>query len=532
MGMARLRHGALCAALAMVIVVPCAMGAVPVYRIIPIVPSRSDLVPTALNRYGQVTGTLGTGLTGHHAFIYSNGQLWDLGTLATPTRPGDVLNAAINDYGVVVGTAVSPDYNTSLGFIYQNGAMTPLPTAGFNACQAAAINDSGLIVGSCSNLVSSETDAFPEIFENGQAMTIPSLVGRAVAVNDYGQVLIADAHIANLGAAIIYNHDQGSVTYLPRLPTADGTSGPILPYAINNSGQVAGTLVKNPAIEEFSASEDVVLYADGRARDFGAPTDAPAPGAGAAVYNLSLNNAGQMVGYWVSYSPVYFTSGMFLYTGGTRIDDLNALVDPDDPNAGYVHIFAPSAINDDGWIIGLGSDTRTDNGVAVMLAPKTPFPPMVELRASESSVLVPNTLTLSWIDQSVTSCTASGGAPGDGWAGTVSAHGGQLHARPGTNGTYTYTLTCEGAAGSATSQVTVKVQMYPSVAEEPAGGGGAVDWLFVSLLGVLVGCRIPFRRCDLTHRPAVTDHAHPELPKQSRLSVLALARRESNTGET
>ncbi len=507
----------MCIALAMSMPVTCAGATVPAYRIVPVMPSRSDLVPTAINRSGQVTGTLGTNLSGHHVFLYSNGHLLDLGTLATPSGPGDIVSPALNDYGVVVGTAVSPDYITSLGFMYDNGAMTPLPTAGFNACGAAAINQSGLIVGSCAYGISTDAPAWPAIFANDEAMPIPSLMGRAVAVNDYGQVLIADGHVANLGAAIIYSRDQGSVTYLPHLPTAAGTAGPILPHAINNSGQVAGILVKVPgsdvvSIDHWTASEDVVVYADGRARDLGAPTDAPVVGAGAAVGALGLNNAGQMTGSWISYSTFggSLKDGTFLYIRDTRIEDLNTLVDPEDPNAGYIQIYAAYGINDDGWIVGLGYDRRTDNAVAVMLVPKTPFPPMVELRASESAVLVPNTLTLSWIDQGVTSCAASGGAPGDGWAGIVSAHGGQLHARPGANGTYTYTLTCDGTAGSATSQVTVKVQMYPSIAEGPSGGGGggAVDLLLVSLLAVLVRCRIPLRRRSFDSTYGLPQTAH------------------------
>jgi probable HAF family extracellular repeat protein len=101
--------------------------------------------PWFINDRGQIAGnsTLAGDAT-HHAFVWDQGALTDLGTLG-----GD--NSAanwINDSGLVVGRADVPGSLTHHGFIWKHGVMTDLGVIGGDACSTAyAVNSSGVIVG-------------------------------------------------------------------------------------------------------------------------------------------------------------------------------------------------------------------------------------------------------------------------------------------------------------------------------------------------------------------------------------------------
>jgi probable HAF family extracellular repeat protein len=74
-----------------------------------------------INNAGQVTGISFTPTGTYHAFLYSNGQMLDLGTLGGPTSQA----YGINDAGQVTGTAdaASGAYHA---FLYSNGQMMDL----------------------------------------------------------------------------------------------------------------------------------------------------------------------------------------------------------------------------------------------------------------------------------------------------------------------------------------------------------------------------------------------------------------------
>jgi len=108
----------------------------------------------AINNEGEVTGASGTSPVGpDHAILYSNGQMRDLGGL-----PGYSNNTglAINDAGQVVGTAFNVNSSISRAFLYSNGQMQDLnnmidPSLGLTLSDARAINDSGQIVANGGN---------------------------------------------------------------------------------------------------------------------------------------------------------------------------------------------------------------------------------------------------------------------------------------------------------------------------------------------------------------------------------------------
>jgi hypothetical protein len=89
--------------------------------------------------------------------------------------------------------------------------------------------------------------------------------------------------------------------------------------------------------------------------------------------------------------------------------------------------------------------------------------PTVTLTASSSSVSSGAAATLTWSSTNATSCTASGG-----WSGSEPTSG---SASTGAlSSTTTFTLTCDGAAGSAPASASTTVSVQSS-----SGGGGTVS---------------------------------------------------------
>jgi hypothetical protein len=114
-----------------------------------------------------------------------------------------------------------------------------------------------------------------------------------------------------------------------------------------------------------------------------------------------------------------------------------------------------------------------------------PAAPTLTLAAS--SIVVPNSTTITWSSVNATGCTGSGG-----WSGTL-ATGGTQSVKPTAAGTDTYTLTCANAKGSsAPSSVNLTVTAPSS------GGGGALDVLTLwGLAGIGVARILRLRACVL-----------------------------------
>lgn len=113
------------------------------------------LVPDTANGFSVANGLNDkddvVGVSGDHAFLYRRGTLTDLGTL-----PGDASSSAnaINNNGEIVGASVAVDGVTSRAFIYVNGQMydlnslldTAIPIAGsVKLEEAVGINSHGWI---------------------------------------------------------------------------------------------------------------------------------------------------------------------------------------------------------------------------------------------------------------------------------------------------------------------------------------------------------------------------------------------------
>lgn len=152
---------------------------------------------TDLNDAGQVLGFNGPGLIpGTHAFIHSNGETVDLGTLGgNDARPYDLNNA-----GQAVGTADLADNSTSHAFLWDDGVMRDLGTLGGRSSVATAVNERGQAVGfSDVALGGSERHAF--FYSDGRMIDLTEWLGMSfndvagfntasVVLNDLGQIAL------------------------------------------------------------------------------------------------------------------------------------------------------------------------------------------------------------------------------------------------------------------------------------------------------------------------------------------------------
>lgn len=128
--------------------------------------------------------------------------------------------------------------------------------------------------------------------------------------------------------------------------------------------------------------------------------------------------------------------------------------------------------------------TLTCDGVASstsVVAANAPPIPTVSLSLAPASVPAGQPSTLTWSTTNATSCIASGA-----WAGNQGSSG-SIAVAQAIAGTYTYSLACTGAGGSASGSVTLGVtdltgNVTPVVIDSgPAGVNGIINVPFVSV---------------------------------------------------
>ena len=314
-------------------------------------PGQSNSWPTAINGQNQVVG-------GHdvnyetHGFVWHNGTVTDLGTLAG----GDYSIAeAINRNGDIVGESGSYSEPGAIhAVLWHGGAIHDLGTLGGTSV-ATAINGSGVIVGS-SQLQPSGAQFRAVMWRQGVMRVLPTIAGsyydmptvlnavgdaagytlqpsgtphaalwtngtvqdlgegRAIALNNLGQVLVQGAD----SYPFIWDHGR-KITFPASVLTAT---------ALNDCGQVAGTY-----LPVGSAQEHGFLWQRGVLTDLG------------ELSPISLNNEGQVLaGSTTTYGLAY------VWDHGTVTQLL--------PETGTTAM--PTLINDNGLVTGIsGYETAT-----------------------------------------------------------------------------------------------------------------------------------------------------------------------------
>jgi probable HAF family extracellular repeat protein len=200
--------------------------------------------------------------------------------------------------------------NTCMPFLWQNGAMTALPTLGGNNGAVNQINKYGEMAGLAENSTPDPGCTAPQVLQfkpvtwaNGKVHELDTLDGdldgAAFAINDHGQVAGA-------------------------------------------SGQCSGF---NPSILENLSPRHALLWEKGAVIDLG---NLGGNGQGFGNLALNLNNQGQVVGQSDLAGDANFHA--FLWTKATGIEDLGTV-------NGDVNSVA-LGINDSGEIVGLSLDAN------------------------------------------------------------------------------------------------------------------------------------------------------------------------------
>jgi probable HAF family extracellular repeat protein len=346
------------------------------YRVISLgVPLGGSASSTAaINSLGFIAGASNvTGNLDEHAVLWLYGFPLDLGTLGGPNSA--VLWPGLNDLGQAVGisdTANTDPYgepwscgaflpashqgHTCVGFLWQWGTMTPLPTLGGNNGFATGINNHRQAVGWAENTVHDPTcnAQAPQVLQfeavvwgprAGQLQQLSPYPGdpdgAATGINDREQVIgisgICQNAVGNQSAAHALLWQNGTPMNLGNL----GGTAWNTPMALNNNGLIVGfsdlTGDQNGANPNFHAFS---WMQPGPMQDLGTLS-------GDAISEaLGVNEQAQIVG--VSFAAGFSNPRAFIYENGA-MTDLNTLA-PDSP----LYLQVAQDINNSGVIAGMG----------------------------------------------------------------------------------------------------------------------------------------------------------------------------------
>jgi probable HAF family extracellular repeat protein len=318
----------------------------------------------AINSKGWVTGfSFLPGDANLHALLWRRGVKTDLGTLGGPnsTPNGFMDSASVNERGEIAGAAESSaadplgenfflcNFPDGLGllclpFLWEDGAMMPLPTLGGNNGAAFQINNRGQAVGAAENTTHDPTCVAPQvlqfkpvIWEEGVIQELPTISGDpdgvAFAINDRGQAVGVSADCTlTPGHALLWQ--DGNVT---DMGTLSGLA--LAPTDINNQSQVVGTAFDN------ANTNRAFLWQNGVAIDLGT-----LPGDVMGHAN-AINDKGQVIGQSV---PGNSLPRGFIWQNGV-MTDLNTLISADS----NLYLFDPQDINSRGEIVGQAIEKNT-----------------------------------------------------------------------------------------------------------------------------------------------------------------------------
>jgi len=325
-----------------------------------------------------------------HAILWQGRSKRDLGTLGglnssafgSPNATGQVVGEAETshpdpngeDFCGFYGSGAPWSGTTCLGFLWQDGSMTPLATLGGYNGAASAINNRGVVAGNAETARRDSTcppydpsqgqyqvlENKPVVWENGRIRELPTYKddpdGFAIAINDYGQAAGGSGVCSTFNVinglylspvhALLWDH--GKVTNLGSLGGNFGNQA----HAINNRGQVVGA---------SDLAGDAVFHGFLWSQSTGIEDIPPVPGDTYSVA-LAINDPGVVTG--VSIDATFTNLHAFVVVDGAPTD-LNTLIAADSS----LQLETACGINSRGEITGLAVEKSTGQYRGYLLIP-------------------------------------------------------------------------------------------------------------------------------------------------------------------
>jgi probable HAF family extracellular repeat protein len=189
-----------------------------------------------INERGQAGGQTQVGVESwgphYRAAYYENGTVEDIGDFGG----WNSFTSGINARGYTVGTAQSKGAGGPYhAFLYDGKSLNDLTPNALSFAIAEDINDSGHIVGSYSVVTYTNTNRAFVLDESGmhELGTFGAIGSAALGINELGQIVGAIQYTSSSSAPFLY--EKGVMRLIPFTATSGKAEG------INNSGQIVGS---------------------------------------------------------------------------------------------------------------------------------------------------------------------------------------------------------------------------------------------------------------------------------------------------
>ena len=260
-----------------------------------------------INSRGQIVGESSTANTSNHAFLFTNGVMFDLGVLPGVSNPFAGSSAsAINDRGQVVGYSSASNNGPIHAFLFSDGLMRDLGTLGgifsFGDSVATDINEAGHVVGHASEPGTLRSHAF--LFDGSQMRDLGTLPGGlssyALAINNSGQIVgYADTPAGDYHAFLFSDGVMKDLGTLPGQTSSFATS-------IDDLGVVFGHSVGPNGDRAFVSNGGVMTELGGRiVPDLNHIQRFNVAGLGAGWSNIREDAQGQIHAFRYIATPVF-----------------------------------------------------------------------------------------------------------------------------------------------------------------------------------------------------------------------------------
>ena len=328
------------------------------------------------------------------------------------------------------------------------------------------LSRTSLAFGSQTMNVASQPMAVTVTNTGAVALPITSVTFSGANPLEFGQTNTCGASVAVAGTCTI------NVVFKPT--TIGSATATLSVNAGNNAGTHTVALSGTGAVPTYSASPTSLAFGNQLTNIASAPKSVTVTNTGAVavpITSIKLSNTGSQ--------PFSQTN-----TCGTSVAvaakcTISVVFNP----ASVGSATATLSVNAGN---GAGTQTVALSGTGIVQT--------VTLAAAPTSITLGNSVTLTWTSSNATTCVASGGQSGDGWAGAQSVNG-TANVTPKAAGTITYTMTCSSGPNSVHAVAQVTASSAPSSGNGGSSGsgggsgGGALDVISLLSLLTMIGLR-------------------------------------------